>query len=290
MSNSDILVISYENEPNNTNSQIFKSTLEKNGWNYLFVGEGEKWNGFKTRIMRYYNILKNLDPNKIIILSDSRDVFCLRSPLTFKNAINRITDMENKIIISAEMFLIGHMNWSDDEINKRLLENKHFFWQGIPVNNYWKHYNIEEPLRKYVNAGLIIGKANNLFQAFEWIVNNNFDDDQLGFASYCNSFPEKVTLDFNAEVLHTSTFAVNGGLYDEKQKYDSPTLSELLGLHSYFLHIPGLSGSKGQAHIYSIICKLFESNLIMQHNDLAKLYNLNLNDSLNYLYFIKNDN
>ncbi len=290
MNDNDVLVISYENDmANNINSQLFQTTLERNGWKYLFIGEGEQWNGFKTRIMRYYNVLKNLDGNKIVILSDARDVLCLRNPLTFINSINKITDIENKIIISTEMFLVGHMNWNDEQINKALLKNKHYFWQGIPVNNYWKYYDMKEPLRKYVNAGLILGKVNNLVQAFEWIINNNFNDDQLGFASYSNTFPEKVTLDFNAEILHTSTFGVNGGLYDEKQKYDSPTLSELLGLHSYFLHIPGSFVSKGQTHVYNIISKMLETNIITQSNELAKLYNINQNDSLDYLYFDKND-
>jgi hypothetical protein len=288
MIDDNVLVISYENNmANNTNAQLFKTTLDRNGWKYLFIGEGDEWYGIKTRVMGYYNTLKNLDANKIVVLSDARDVFCLRNPLTFINSINKITDIEHKIIISVEMYLHGHMNWTDKEVNDVLLKDKNFFWQGIPINNYWKYYDIEEPLRKYVNGGLIIGKVNNLIQAFEWIIQNNFNDDQLGFANYCNSFPEKVTLDFNAEILHSSSFGVNGGLYDEKQKYDSPTLSELLGMHSYFLHIPGLNISKGQLYIYNTICKIFDTNIITS-NELAKLYNITLNDNLNYSYFYTN--
>lgn len=290
MFSSDILVISYEtNMATNKNAQLFKSTLEKNNWSFLFIGEGEKWDGFKNKIIGYYNILKQLDNHKIIVLSDARDVFCLRSPLTFINSIKKITDIDSKIIISSEMFLQGHMDWNDEQVQKSLSRDNKFFWQGIPIDNYWKYHNMEKPLRKFLNSGLIIGKVNNLIKAFEWIMANNINDDQLGFAYYCNTFPDKVLLDFNAEIIHTSTFGVCGGLYDEKQKYDSPSLSELFGLSSYFLHIPGLSGSKGQMFIYNIVSKIFETEIITQTNNLLKIYNVQLNDSLNYSYYCKND-
>lgn len=288
--NYEPLVISYENDlENNENSLFFKQTLEKNGWKYLFVGQGDKWNGFKTRIDKYYFTLQMLPMEQLVILSDARDVFCVRSPLAFNNSINKLTNIDDKIIISTELFLNGHIYWDNSEVEKIIANNIDFFWQGIPINNYFEYYNITcdtSHLRKYVNAGLIIGKVKNLIQAFEFIVDNNYTDDQLGFSNYCNTYPEKVFLDFNAEILHTSTFGVDGGLYEECQKLDAPSLSELLGLHSYFLHIPGLSISKGQKHIYNIIKYLLNSEFTSL-NIMPNFYGIKLNDSLEYKYFNK---
>jgi hypothetical protein len=53
------LVISYENNMENiTNSQIFKKTLEKCEWEYMFIGEGVKWVSFRERVISYYNCLQ----------------------------------------------------------------------------------------------------------------------------------------------------------------------------------------------------------------------------------------
>ena len=284
-----ILLLSYETDITNSNAQLFKKTLENHNWEYIFIGNGNQWKGFRDKIIGYYDYLLTLDTNKIVILSDARDVFCLRSSDLLIDKIKDIID--TKIIISAEMFLIGHMNWSQQQKNDRLIKDPHFFWQGNPLDNYWQFLNKIDnlPIRKYINTGLIIGKVNNLLTAFEWIIKNNFDDDQLGFCEYTNKFPQNIYLDYNAEMIHTSTCFVNGSLYNHNiQKEDSPTLVELLGLSSYFLHIPGISLSKGQKEIYNIIYTLFNDNIINENSDMFHLYKLK-NRTTNNIHFITND-
>ena len=98
-------------------------------------------------------------------------------------------------------------------------------------------------------------------------------------------FPQLVELDYNASFLHTSTFGVDGGLYDiDKQKIDSPTFSELLGLSCYFLHIPGVNGSKGQKHVYNTIQDLFANGSFTQNNEMFKLYGIEPSSDLNSYY------
>ena len=260
------LVISYEtNLETNDNSLMFKKTLDDLGWKYVFVGEGCKWNGFKSKIFGYTNYLKTLPQEKIIILSDARDVFACRSPHIFKNVINDIVNIKNKFIVSAELFLIGHINWTEEEIAKKKSIDSNYFWQGETLTNYWKYIGMSDnlPKRKYVNSGLMIGKARQLLDAFEWFIENNFTDDQLGLAKYINTFPNKVHLDTDAKYLHTCTMCVSSGYYDsEFQNYDSVTVSELLGMSSYFLHIPGLNMSKGQNKLYYTIKKNISDELI----------------------------
>ena len=269
------LVVSFENNFNNSKNSIFyKNTLDNNNWEYVFIGEGVVWNGFKARIHGYSNYLKNLPDDKVVILTDARDVFCTRNSITFMDAIKNF-NLDNKIIVSGELFLHAKVNWTDDEINAKLMENPNFFWQGIPLNKYWKYYNFDTlPLRKYINSGLIFGKVKILKKAFEWVIEKNFEDDQLGFSNYTNEFPENISIDYSAEILHTCTFGVNGGFNNIIQKYDSPTFAELLGFSSYFLHIPGLIGSKGQLHLYNIVLSLIEQK-IFNRDKIIDLYNLN---------------
>lgn len=280
------LVISFESDIHNENCLFFKDTLNKLNWKYVIIGNNTKWEGVKTKINAYNHYLQRLPENKIVILSDSRDVLCTRSPQTFMDAIKHI---HNQIIVSAEMFLIGHMDWTDGQINDAKRKDPNFFWQGEPLNNYWKYYNIHNyPLRKYINSGLIVGNVKQLKKMFEWMLLNKYTDDQLALCCYANQFPEDIYVDYNAEILHTSTFCVNGGFYSSKQKYDSPTFAELLGMSSYFLHIPGISGSKGQKYMYELLQKLNQLNLFNQ-KDILKLYNFNLDHQIEYHFYEKNN-
>jgi hypothetical protein len=283
------LVLSYENDlSNNQNAQLFKKRLEEYNWEYKFIGEGMKWNGFRDRVIGYYNFLiDNLPDDKIVVLSDSRDVFCVKTSNCFIQQIKEI--VENKIIISSEMFLIGHMNWNEQQISNAISKDAGFFWQGVPLNEYWEYHQTNPiPFRKYLNSGLIVGKSKNLKIALKWIIDNNFNDDQLGFCNYTNKFPYLVHLDYEANILHTSTSFVNGSFYDYTiQKLDSPTLHELLGFSSYFLHIPGINGSKGQKYIYDIIYTLFNNNIITSKN-IFDIYGIKEEYPIRDNYFIKN--
>lgn len=284
------LVLSYENDlSNNKNAQLFKKTLEGYNWEYEFIGEGMKWNGFRDKILGYYNFLiDNLPDDKIVVLSDSRDVFCVKTPHCFIEQIKEI--IENKIIISSEMFLHGHMNWNDEQVSKAISKEPGYFWQGVPLNDYWKFHQINPiPFRKYLNSGLIVGKTKNLKIALKWIIDNNFNDDQLGLSNYTNQFPHLVHLDYEANILHTSTSFVNGSLYDYNiQKLDSPTFHELLGFSNYFLHIPGSNISKGQKYIYNIIDTLLSNNNNKLDTNMFDIYGIKEEYPIRDNYFIKN--
>ena len=52
------------------------------------------------------------------------------------------------------MFLIGHMNWNEQQISNAISKDPECFWQGVPLNEYWE-YNQTNPIpfRKYLNSG-----------------------------------------------------------------------------------------------------------------------------------------
>jgi hypothetical protein len=236
---------------------MFIQTLDANQWNYKMIGKGETWLGFQNKINGYLLTVSKLPERTLVVLSDARDVLCMRCPDAFKTAF---LSFGERIIISAEMFCEGHM---DEDRTQGL--------QCIPLTNYWKHYTINvKPFRKFANAGLIAGYAKDLKTMFTWILENNYKDDQLGVCNYVNNFPEKVYMDIHAEILHTTSYAMCGGIVDSKlQASDSPTLAELLGSSAFFLHIPNQNGSKGQKFIYDSVCDTLK---LLKHNKLNVLY------------------
>ena len=240
------IVITYDNEPNEP-THFYIKTLTNNGWNYRLIGEGEKWEGWVTRMMAYRKELGSLPPDQVVVLTDARDVVCVRSPKAFMDGFNIF---KKDIVVSMELTCGGRMDVPDDIQNA----------QCKPLTKYWAHHNITRlPHRKYVNNGLVCGKARALKTMLDWIIANNYKDDQLGLGNYVNEFPDRVALDVDAELLHTSTAGVNAGVLSiHIQKHDSPSLAELFGRGAFFLHIAGMGG-KGQRIMYNCVRVLIDS-------------------------------
>jgi len=243
------LVLTYDNKPTDA-SHVFFNSLKTNGWDFRLVGEGDDWRGFVTRMTGYLNFLKTLHHEQLVILSDARDVICVRPPKAFSKGF---AFFKKPIVVSMELFCEGHLIPPDDHLLK--------MWQCLPLNKYWAYHNIKNPKRKYVNAGLIAGKVNALIEMYEWILKNKFKDDQLGLGHFMVTFPEKVAADYDALLLHTTTSVVYAGLNDiHIQASDSPTFAELLGRSAFFLHFPG-THNNGQAMLYNTIKELVKSGL-----------------------------
>ncbi len=238
------LVISYCNSPTdaiNKNTQNYIKTLENNYWKYMIVGAGDEWNGWRTRMMKYRDVLSTLDPNKIVVMTDARDVFCTRRPTRF---VENFKKYDKKIVVSMELFGEGEIKYDPTKL----------YYQVTWIENYWKMYNIDHDKthRKFVNNGLVAGYAGELIKFYTWAIDNGFTDDQKALGAYVNEFPELIYADINAELLHTCGAFISGGLTDsEIQSADSPSFMDLFGRKSFFLHIPGLEASPGQKMFYA---------------------------------------
>jgi hypothetical protein len=95
-----------------------------------------------------------------------------------------------------------------------------------------------------------------LIKYFDWVIERGYTEDQPALGKFMNQFPDLVDTDINNQFFHNSTYGVNGSTSTYKQWQDSPSLAELTGSGAFFLHIPGLSGSKGQSKVYNLVRKL----------------------------------
>lgn len=252
------VLISYENDPTNENSQFFFETVKRNGWEYRQIGIGDAWEGFITRIRRYKDICAMYDKDRILVLSDARDVFCVRDAKAFTAAFEYF---KVPIVVSGEMFLASQID----------VPENFMFWNGASLDPYFKHWKIDpkKTIRKFVCAGLMAGRAGALYDMWDWVLANNYTDDQLGTAMYVRTFPEKVRVDHDAIVLHSTDYGVDAGTFHvHYQKQDAPTFAELFGTCAFFLHIPGLF-FKGQGYLYKCI-----KNILKEHDSdaLLKVY------------------
>jgi len=244
------LLISYDNKPIE-NTLFFKDTLKLNGWQSKFIGEGDVWRGLMTKIHGYKKYLDEINPDSLVILSDARDVICMRSPAAFKEAF---LSFGKDIVVSMELFCDGTMSPDTDHEKKAI--------QCVPLHKFWQHHNATRlPNRKFVNSGLMAGKASVLSEMLQWLINQRCENDQLGVGHYMNAFPEKVAADYEATLLHSSTFGCYAGTkHVQIQATDSPTFAELFGRSAFFLHVPGLH-LKGQGLVYEQVKKMIQSGV-----------------------------
>jgi hypothetical protein len=68
---------------------------------------------------------------------------------------------------------------------------------------------------------------------------------------------------------------------------DAPTFTELFGMSSYFLHLPGHVISKGQKYIYDVIYKLQKFDII--DKDIYSTYGFTIKNN-RHKFIITNDN
>jgi hypothetical protein len=241
------LVITYDNRPGD-NTAFYINTLKKNKWDYALIGKGEEWKGWPTRMSAYLNMLKTLPSEKVVVLTDARDVICCRSPHAFMDAF---TSFSRDLVVCGELMCENRFDRPDDYIGTI---------QCHPIANYWKYHGISpRPKRKYVNNGLVVGRVWKLIELLKFGLDNAYTDDQYALGSYVNSHPQRVAVDTEMELFHTSCFGAFAGMMDVRlQKDDSPTLAELFGRSVFFLHIPGMTGIQGSRVVYTIVKSLVQ--------------------------------
>ena len=240
------LLVTYDNAPDD-NTRRFIKTLETQGWSYKLIGVGDKWEGWPTRMRAYRDFLSTLDDEQLVILSDARDVVCVRGPKAFLKGFNTF---KKDMVVSMELLCDAKLN---PPANARCV-------QCIPLTAYWRHHNVTAlPHRKFVNNGLVSGRVKALKACLNWVIDNNYTHDQFGLGNYMNTFPDRVAADVNADILHTTTFGVNAGVQSiHIQKHDSPTFAELFGRGAFFIHMAGL-GSTAQRTMYKFVCMVLDA-------------------------------
>jgi hypothetical protein len=220
------------NDMNLEKESYFLNSLTKHNWEYAILSSDNKWQAYKE-------FLDTLPDDKLVVISDIRSVICCRSSKQFMKGFQ---SKQRGILTSMDV--LCHAKFETDVARG----------QCIPLHKYWQENKRDKtPLRKFVNGGLICGNASFLRKLFTWSLRQTNCSDQMLYANYMNAYPSEVYADDKAEILHSSSYALNGALFShEYQIQDSPNMAELFGHGAFFLHIPNLEDN-GQKTIYKYV-------------------------------------
>lgn len=238
------LVICYDTDA--TSLQTCVRTLDAHNWEYICVGHGEPVPTTSKYVAYLQRVLNCLPASKQIVLVNGRDAVCCRSPSAFMSAI---ADYKRSFIVSMEMLCEGQFEKEDTGDR----------YQCKPLNTYWRAHGMHPPLRKFVNYGLLTATVSEFCEYLAWSLENGHTVMQYALGCYMAEYPERISADVNAALLHTTNFGVHAGMQDiQKQKHDSPTFAELFGRAAFFLQFPGRNIA-GTQLMYETTVRLLEA-------------------------------
>lgn len=222
---SDPLVLTFQNNPHQANLKNIVASLKRWGWDFEVIGQGLKWKGFGTKFINYALHLKTLkDKNRIVVLVDSTDLIANGAPEEFIKTYLRISNYKNthhRIVISAEKACcVTPMSFHlPGDFVQNGMKKSRAIESGTRNNDgdqVWKtrmeaQKNIEgfegNGLDyKFLNSGMIVGRAKDLIEMFDFLKTESNEDDQALASEYFLRFPEKVLLDYNNVLFSNSNF------------------------------------------------------------------------------------
>lgn len=181
---------------------------KKLGYTLKIGGVDVKWNGWITKMKTYSEILQKIaieEPDELVICSDAYDTLPIRKENEFKKEFEQF---HTDIVVSAENHCGGNCR---------------------PL----KRYDTSNSKYKYVNAGLLAGKAKPLAKLWTYLYEKKYSDDQIGLSEYIdtNFDMNHIQLDSEAKLFFNSALAFG---YD-----DSNFLKNCKNV--FVIHFPGLN-------------------------------------------------
>lgn len=206
-----VKVISYANA-NHVGLMNLQRSIQP-GWEHRVIGQGQVWKGWITRMKAYQEACASLPENELVVLCDAYDVLCLLPSDGFQAVFD---EFGKAIVIGAEEFCALNCH--------------------APTK--WWNSNELTSSRKYCNGGLMAGYAGELAQMWQWTVERNFDDDQVGIGKFTDEHPEKVHLDMESKLVFNDDRAEM--LYTFNPVDRSIVMGNKI-FKSFFIHFPGFN-------------------------------------------------
>ncbi len=186
------------------------------GWELIILGKSQKWEGWKTRMNSYMEACKKCLEDEVIVLCDAFDILCLRYADSFEDEFKTF---QVPIVVGAET--------------------------GCAIINchtptiWWKINNTpDQEKRKYVNGGLIAGRAGDLGKMWEWILDQKYNDDQFGIGKYADAFPRNIDLDIYSKLFFNDHLAETKYQFN---KEDRSIIYEGRVIKPFFIHFHGVN-------------------------------------------------
>lgn len=211
-----LLVIIYETDNNNENLKKLLDSLKFSKFNFVLLGQNDKWDSFGTKILNIKKYLETIDPNTLILQLDARDVIVNNTnPDNLIKKFNENFDI-NKVLYSTEQGCcveplyntgpkgiissgVRNYKYINHNLSDKERENNNKTW-----TESMKNKNTTDKNFHYLNAGLVLGLSKNLLKIYNIINIRSNEDDQAILTDLFLQNPELFQLDYNQIIFSNS--------------------------------------------------------------------------------------
>ena len=163
----------------------FEYSLKKLGYEYRLLGLGQKWEGFVSKMKYTLEALEGLSPNELVIVCDSYDILFIQTPDVIENRYRKLAN--DKVVIGLESIQDIFCNFIDICIPEAI--------EKCNIKNKW------HPDFNYINAGFMMGRAKDIQDIYNFMVENKFDDDQKGLFSWVMENCDRCYFDYHLDFI-----------------------------------------------------------------------------------------
>lgn len=194
----------------------FELSCKKNNLKYKIIGLNENFLGWRWRMEKYYNELKNYKNNDVIIFCDSYDILFQESQ---NEILKKFKSLNKPIVISSEMNLLLPPQLDQFDFNPL---------EFTP--NKFKISNNSDYL--YPCMGGVIGYKKDLQKFYRLLLSYNdknlkescFHDDQCLVSYYFTKNHDKIfTLDYDQKIFGNLSGSLNRYEFIENKLFNKKT-------------------------------------------------------------------
>lgn len=231
----------------------FEQSLIKYNYQYEILGLGITWTGFDLKMKLYYNALKKLPKDEIVIVCDSYDVMFVQSSDVIQEKYNTLAS--NKVVIGLEPECYESICDKETTTICKIENNKHEYY-------------------KYINSGFIMGPANLLMDIFKFQLDTNQHDDQVGLGKWvknnCNLCYFDYDFQFVFNYLDTSVNfkRLKIQITNNTMKIDKDITID--GIAPSVIHMPGQNNDLGKRS------EMIRNFVLPNRKKLSVMYYVNL--------------
>lgn len=240
--NEKFILITYETDSKNPHLQNLINQMDKYNFNYIILGNNEKWDGWFGRLKKYQEYIDTLDNNTYILLCDARDVLINNktSSIFLQKAKELYKKNNNKLIVGTEEGCctgdennIRHRSYKipDKSISLHQEYRNHMEKKTYEIDPNYKHKFY------YLNFGLLFGRAKDFKNIFNKMNIQPGEDDQLLLQKLYYEEPELLYPDIKQELLSNSL--VNGDCSYEYNDENNSFINKKTDTYPYIIQTPG---------------------------------------------------
>lgn len=230
------------------------------------AGVGQEWKGWGSKAKHVASELQNVDPDRLVVVSDSRDVLLnnldAKSVQQFVKNFESLTKTKsNAIVVGAEsqccVSALTHAKPGDflnDDLTRTgksetcnsgkgsCLDKGERFqkpWKDA-MQRLAREQGAKTTKNVYPNTGIIVGKAKDILNAYSILDMKETEDDQALFTELMLKNPNLIVLDYEQQLIGNNawTEGMDGCIFDwdaDTRKFKHPNFNTVPA----FLHFQG---------------------------------------------------